>query len=69
MPLGPGKYDKELCEALAKAKAKEGILLVIGGEKGQGFSCKIATEKLIAIPGILRSLANSIEADYKRGKI
>ena len=40
MPIGPGKYD-DLCTLVRKkAKAQAAIVIIVGGEKGEGFSCQ-----------------------------
>lgn len=67
--IGPGEYDKE-CEAIQRATdADSVIVMVFGGDRGVGFSMSTKTTKMElveAIPGILRKLADSIEADAKK---
>lgn len=38
MALGPGKYDDLCTYVREKAKAEGAIVIVYGGERGQGFS-------------------------------
>ena len=65
MPIGPGKYDDVLTVALKTVKAKQGILIVVDGNKGPGFSAQLDIAKSLAIPAMLRNLADQIEADIK----
>jgi hypothetical protein len=71
MPFGPSKYDAELSVALASIRrggpVAGGILIVVG-EPG-GFACQATAPLLVVIPDLLRSLADQIEADMKRGEI
>lgn len=69
MPIGPGKYDDALAEALKHAKAMQGILIVLEGSKGFGFSAQLELDKTLLIPGMLRELARMIEADHKSGNL
>ena len=62
MPFGPGKYDALCTEAREKADAVAVILLVIGGNQGEGFSCQTADLEVLAkLPSILRDVARQIE--------
>lgn len=65
MAIGPGIYDDLCSQVREKAKAKGVLLIVLGGEKGMGFSAQIPLEAASIIPLILRDVANQIEADYK----
>jgi hypothetical protein len=63
---GPGKYD-DLCTLLrAKAEATAAIVVIIGGNKGQGFSCQAPLEVTLALPKLLRAIADEIEATTKQ---
>lgn len=67
--MGPGKYDDLCTEARKKAKAAGVLLIVLGGEKGSGFSMQAqagsgAGEMLIRmLPQLLRDVADQIEGD------
>lgn len=64
---GPGKYDDACSNALKETDANTCLLIVIGGNKGHGFS--MATKSLTVLnglPTILRDVADEIEADAKR---
>jgi len=65
MPVGPGKYDKECEDARAKTSADAVLLIVLGGDRGSGFSATFAgsagVEAMARLPGILRDTARQIE--------
>ena len=68
--LGGGKYDAELGEVMASAHAKVVLLVVLGGNRGDGFAMAIdellRTNVVIAeVPSILRAIADSIEEQRK----
>lgn len=67
MALGPGKYD-DLCTApRLAAKARGAVLLmVIGGERGDGFSVLQAIDYDLTadLPALLRSIARQIEDSF-----
>jgi hypothetical protein len=61
--IGPGKYDAE-CTAAQKATNAAGvILIVVGGDKGPGFSCQATLEVTRILPDMLRQIANQLEID------
>lgn len=61
MALGPGKYDTLCTEVRTKAKAESVILIIIGGDKGNGFSVQAEAGLTLKLPDILRSMADQIE--------
>lgn len=67
MPLGPGKYDEVATDVRERTKASLLLLAVIGGNKGTGFevvgdlSQPNTATMLLALPAILRSIADEIE--------
>ena len=64
---GAGKYDP-ICTAARLATKAEGLLLcVLGGELGDGFSVQATPEQLEKLVPVLRTVADQIEADLKRG--
>jgi hypothetical protein len=63
MPLGPGVYDEHASRVRAETDATAVILIVIGGERGSGFTMQAPPAMTEALPSILRSMADSIEAD------
>ena len=69
MALGPGQYD-ELCTTVREeANADVAIVIVIGGEKGFGFSCQADLPTTLRLPDILEALAREIRADMHRGQL
>ncbi len=65
MAIGPGKYGDALKKVLKEIESKEGLLIVIGGPKGHGFSAVISQESTLVLPTLLRSIADSVEKDNK----
>jgi len=61
MPIGPGKYDKEVTEIRERLKADGVILLVIGGERGSSFCAQLPIVETLKIPEFLRNMADQIE--------
>jgi hypothetical protein len=66
--IGPGKYD-DLCTLVREKTDATGVLLiVINGNKGNGFSCQVTTSDMVlVVPALLRQMADQIEADLKKG--
>ena len=69
MSIGPGKYDEVCTQARISADALAVALIVLGGNKGSGFSVQCverANDKvMVELPKLLRSMADQIEADLK----
>ena len=63
MSLGPGKYDHICTQAREQAKAGGALLIVFGGEHGDGFSMQATAETTVSLPAILRMVADDIERD------
>ena len=63
MAIGPGKYDEETTWVQARTQARGVILIVIGGNQGEGFSCQTTPEVLPLLPKMLRTIADQLEAD------
>lgn len=62
--IGPGKYDALCTEVREKTKAAGGvILMVFGGERGDGFSVQTTVDVLVTLPRLLREVARQIEKD------
>ena len=61
MPVGPGKYDDLCTYVREKSNAAGAIVLIIGGDKGQGFSVQVANPLIIAkLPEMLETMAREI---------
>jgi len=69
MPIGPGAYDDICTEVRERTKAGAVILIVVGGDRGEGCSMQAPLIFSLKLPIILRELANNIEADLKKGKL
>lgn len=73
MTIGPGKYDKETTMVMEATNAQGVVLIVIGGDRGDGFSVQATLEVTLALPMILpmmlRSIADQVEADLTKEKI
>lgn len=74
MPIGPGKYDDLCTRARDAAKAKMAVLVIVGGEKGDGFSVQVQahpSDPLTdprALVNLLRNMADQIQQDINRRK-
>ena len=68
MPPGGGKYAEQLNLALAAAGAKRGVLVVLDGTEGPGFSAALYEEETKEVPKLLRQVADAIDKDIKEGK-
>lgn len=63
MAYGPGVYDNETTELRQKMEATAVILVVIDGVRGSGFSMQGPPRFTLALPQILRNMADQIERD------
>jgi len=61
----PGKYDDLCTEARLKAKAQGVVLIILGGDKGFGFSVQLPEEALLELPAILELMAAEIRRDMQ----
>lgn len=62
MSAGAGKYDDAATAAREATKAEGVLLIVLGGEKGSGFSAQLPLGAAARIPELLRRMADEIEA-------
>jgi hypothetical protein len=63
--LGPGRYDALCTLARARAKARAALLIVIGGEHGDGFSAQLSREDMATVVRVLREVAATLEEDIR----
>jgi hypothetical protein len=63
MTLGPGKYDDEVTVVRNLTQAAGVVLIVIGGAKGEGFAIQATLEVTLALPQMLRTIADQLDAD------
>ncbi len=61
MPVGPGKYDDLCTHVREQAHAQGCVVIIFGGDKGDGFSCQAPLEITLDIPMVLRRVAKQIE--------
>lgn len=67
MALGPGKYD-DLCTYVREQAGLSGdalirggvMVIVVGGNKGNGFACQADVTTTLALPDMLESIARQI---------
>jgi len=69
MTIGPGKYD-DICtqirEQLGIADTGGGIaLMIIGGNRGDGFSIQADLETTFAMPALLLQVAMKMQSDLQ----
>jgi hypothetical protein len=62
MPLGPGKYDDEVTALRERFHAAGVVLIVIGGDRGQGFCAQLPLAHTLMIADMLESVAREIRA-------
>jgi hypothetical protein len=65
MTAGPGKYDEVTTKVRAETEADGVILVVLGGNKGNGFSVQASAEVLLDLPGMPHSIADQVAADLR----
>ena len=68
MALGPGKYDDLATLVRERATAQGVIVMVFGGKHGGGFSVQADAATTLALPMLLRRVADDIERDLRRTK-
>lgn len=67
MPIGAGRYDAECTEMRERLGAVGVILIVVGGNRGNGFAAQLPAEIVLATPAILRRIAKEIETSGGTG--
>jgi len=63
MALGPGKYDDICTYTQQQSKAAGVVLIIIGGDKGSGYSVRCAPALALKLPDVLRQVADKIQKD------
>lgn len=63
MAHGPGKYDNECTQVRTNTKATGVLLVVLGGDKGNGFSVQAPLAVQHELPVMLELIARGIRAD------
>jgi hypothetical protein len=67
MTAGAGKYDAVTTKVREETQAEGIILVIFGGNKGDGFSVQATSDILLDLPKMLRSIADQIAADLGNG--
>jgi hypothetical protein len=57
---GPGKYDDLTTLVREGANARAVLVIVLGGDKGDGFSIQGDLATLLAVPDLLEQVAGSV---------
>lgn len=66
MSIGPGKYD-DLCSLVRERTDADGVvLIVLGGDKGPGFSCQADLVTTLSLPELLEHIARQIREDLAK---
>ena len=67
MALGPGKYDDVCTKVVEQVGIGEQgggvIVIVLGGNKGNGFSCQADLRTTLLLPDMLEDIARQIRGD------
>jgi hypothetical protein len=61
MPVGPGKYDPVLTQIREQTRARGAFLLILDGDQGDGFAVQMPLKETLALPSLLRAMADQIE--------
>lgn len=62
-----GKYNA-LCELVHRATdARMCIVMVVGGNQGNGFAVTVPPDEITRIPDLLRRMADLVQATQHRG--
>ena len=62
MAQGPSKYDKECTLVRESASAKVALIIVIGGDRGDGFAMQAGTDVPPSVVAqMLRNVADQID--------
>jgi hypothetical protein len=67
--IGPGKYDDEATLVMQSAHASGVIVIVIGGDRGEGFSIQATLSVSLQLPKILRDMADQLDPDVRELKL
>jgi hypothetical protein len=66
MTTGPGKYDDLATLVREKANARGVVVIIIGGDKGMGFSVQGDEGVTVALPSLLDHMARKIRDDIRK---
>ena len=63
MAKGPGVYDNLCTYAREQSHAVGAMVVIIQGDRGNGFSIQVPPEAAPMLPTLLRQVADRLEAD------
>lgn len=63
MALGPGKYDHLCTYVRTQANAPGAVVIIFAPDGRSGFSVQATPEMQLAMPRILRDIADQVDAD------
>jgi hypothetical protein len=64
--IGPGKYDEVCTIVREETDADCVVVMVIGGKKGDGFSCQVTDLQMMkGLPELLEDMARQIREDHR----
>jgi hypothetical protein len=66
MALGHGKYDAECTNVREHTQAAAVALIVVGGDRGHGFSVQAPEELMVVLPDLLERMARDIRDSLKQ---
>jgi len=61
--VGPGKYDDLCTYVREQTKAQVVLVIILGGEKGDGFSCQGDSYAMGLVPDLLDTVARGVRSD------
>jgi hypothetical protein len=64
--IGAGKYDHLATHVREASKAEAVIVIVLNGDQGSGFSVQATRDITPQLVGLLRRVADDIEADVRQ---
>jgi len=65
MPSGPGKYDHLCTYVRVRSEAHAVAIVVIGGNKGNGFSIQAEADLMPFLPDLLETIARTMRGDLE----
>jgi hypothetical protein len=69
MPVGAGKYDDLCTYVREKAEAQGAIVVILNGNKGQGFAMQADLPSTLRLADMLEFMAKEIRASLKQGQL
>ena len=64
MAIGPGKYDRQLVDALRACGKTEGILIVVETDGIAKMAAQLSVERVFEMSTMLRKLASELEQGF-----